>query len=68
MSDTFRNALSTPEGRRMLLELIAYSSRLPETLMLGAQHLIGYMQTKASEEERAKGRAPVKPALGVKRG
>ena len=30
--------------------------------MIGAQHLLNYMQVKATAEERAKGREPVKPA------
>ena len=69
MSDTFKTALSTPDGRRMLLELQAYCHALPETLMLGANHLLNHMQVKAGEQERAKGREPVKPAQGViKRG
>ncbi len=68
MSDHFRDALDTPAARRMLLELMAYTHSLPETLQLGANHLLNHMQVKATAEERAKGREPVKPAKGVKTG
>ena len=64
MSQPFRDALSTAAGRRMLLELMAYTATLPESLMLGATNLLTPMQRKATEEERAKGREPQKPAKG----
>ena len=64
MSQPFRDALSTVASRRMLLELMAYTATLPESLMLGANHLLNHMQRKATEEERATGREPQKPAKG----
>lgn len=64
MSEHFRQALDTPPARRMLLELMAYTHTLPETLQLGANHLLNHMQVKATETERKKGREPQKPAKG----
>ena len=66
MSAIFRDALNTPQARRMLLELKAYTHTLPETLMIGAQHVVNYMEVKATKDERDKGREPLKPAKGVK--
>ena len=68
MSESFRQALDTPAAKRMLLELFAYCHQLPETLQLGANHLLNHMQYKASEQERARMREPIKPAKGVKSG
>lgn len=68
MSEVFKQALDTVPARRMLLELKAYCHALPETLMLGANHLLNHMEVKAGEQERDKLRDPVKPAKGVKRG
>ena len=62
MSEHFKQALDTVAARRMLLELKAYTHTLPETLMLGANHLLNHMEVKAGEEDRAKLRGPAKPA------
>lgn len=62
MSQAFKHALTTPDGRRMLLEMKAYTHSLPESLMIGAQHIVNWMEVKANAEERAKGRDPIKPA------
>lgn len=62
MSQAFKGALGTQDGRRMLLELMAYTHTLPESLQLGANHLLNHMQVKATAEERNKGREPRKPA------
>jgi hypothetical protein len=66
VSEHFRDALGTTAARRMLLELMAYTHTLPETLQLGANHLLNHMQVKATASERAKHREPVTPAKGVK--
>lgn len=64
MSEHFRQALDTPAGRRMLIELLAYTHTLPESLMLGANHLLNHMQVKATETERKQGRTTTSPAKG----
>lgn len=68
VSDVFTVALGTKEARAMLLEAKAYTHGLPETLMIGAQHLLNWLEVKATAAERAKHREPVKPAKGVPRG
>lgn len=64
MSQAFKNALSTPDGRRMVLETKAYTHTLPESLMIGAQHLLNWMEVRATAEERKKGRETATEAKG----
>jgi len=68
MSQVFKVALGSKEARQMLLDAKAHAQSLPETLMLGAQYMLGWMEVKATAEERAQGKEPVKPAKGVPRG
>ena len=66
--NAFKEALDGAAARRMMLELMAYTHTLPETLQLGANHILNHMQVQANKEERAKGKEPIAPAKGVKRG
>jgi len=62
--NAFAESLNNAAGKRMLLELFAYCHALPETLQLGANHIVNHMQVQATKEERARGREPRKDAKG----
>ena len=56
MSNAFKDTLSGPQAKRMLMEAKAYTHALPETLMVGAQHLLNWMEVKANADDLRKAR------------
>lgn len=68
MADHIKIALQTKEARLMMIDARRHTSTLPETLMLGADHILSWLELQATREERAKSKEPVKPAKGVPRG